>query len=65
MNWKIWICVPVVYGLFSLWYFNWQGPLTQAEVEHFMATFPKQEGSSHTDGTPGFWSRTMAKNSSC
>ena len=49
MNWKIWICVPIVYGFFSLWYFNWQGPLTQSEVEHFMVQFAKQEGSSHTD----------------
>ena len=49
MNWKIWICVPIVYGFFSLWYFNWQGPLTLPEVEHFMAQFAQQKGSSHTD----------------
>ena len=48
MNWKLWICVPIVYGLFSLWYFNWQGPITQPEVEQFMAQFAEQEGSSHT-----------------
>ena len=36
MNWKIWICVPITYALFSLWYFNWQGPLTKAEIDNFM-----------------------------
>ena len=49
MNWKIWICVPIAYGLFSLWYFNWQGPITQPEVEHFMAQFAEQEGSRYTE----------------
>jgi hypothetical protein len=49
MNWKIWICVPVFYGLFSLWYFNWQGPLSQQEVDTFMARYTQQAGSEHTD----------------
>ena len=32
MNWKIWISVPALYAVFSLWYFNWQGPITQPEI---------------------------------
>ncbi len=49
MIWKIWILVPVLYGLFLLWYFNWKGPLTPDEVEVFMASFEQFEGSEHTD----------------
>ena len=48
MNWKIWISVPVLYAVFSLWYFNWQGPLTQAEIERFFAAFEPQTGSEQT-----------------
>ncbi len=49
MSWKIWILVPILYGLFSLWYFNWSGPIAAAEIEPFMAAFDKAEGSQHTD----------------
>lgn len=49
MNWKIWICVPVLYGVFSLWYFNWNGPITSGEIDKFMMTFNQGEGSKHTD----------------
>ena len=49
MNWKIWICVPITYALFSLWYFNWQGPLRQAEIDNFMTQFAENSGSEHTD----------------
>jgi len=48
MNWKIWIAVPVLYGVFSLWYFNWQGPVTPEEIDRFMAAFDKVEGSKNT-----------------
>lgn len=37
MQWKIWIWVPIVYGLFASWYFNWQGPLSDAEIESFVS----------------------------
>ena len=37
MSWKIWMLVPIVYGLFSLWYFNWKGPLTTNEIDRLMA----------------------------
>ena len=44
MNWKIWISVPALYGVFSLWYFNWQGQITQPEIERFVASFETQAG---------------------
>ncbi len=28
----IWVCALVLYGVFSLWYNNWRGPLTHAEI---------------------------------
>ena len=49
MSWKIWMLVPIVYGLFSLWYFNWKGPLTTNEIDRLMATFDEVEGTEHTD----------------
>ena len=49
MIWKIWILVPILYGVFSLWYFNWSGPVTPDEIEKFMEAFNKAEGSQHTD----------------
>lgn len=48
MNWKIWISVSILYAAFCLWYFNWQGPLTQPEIDRFIASFDSQEGSQHT-----------------
>lgn len=46
---KIWILVPILYGLFSLWYFNWSGPITAAEIDSFMSAFDNAEGNQHTD----------------
>jgi hypothetical protein len=34
--WWIWPVVVVSYVLFRLWYDNWRGPLTQAEIDKFM-----------------------------
>ena len=48
MMWKIWILVPIVYGIFSIWYFNWRGPITFEEVDAFMVSFDQVEGSEHT-----------------
>lgn len=45
MNWKIWLFVPIAYLAFALWYFNWQGPLTEDEIEAFFATYERQQGS--------------------
>jgi len=49
MSWQIWILVPIFYGLFSLWYFNWQGPVTQAEIDGFLDSFAESTGSKHTE----------------
>ncbi|MFT7220649.1 MAG: hypothetical protein ACI8Z1_002268 [Candidatus Azotimanducaceae bacterium] len=49
MIWKIWILVPVIYGAFSLWYFNWRGPISSSEVDAFMSSFNESKGSKHTD----------------
>ena len=47
--WKIWILVPIVYAIFSFWYFNWRGPITPEEVDAFMVSFNQIEGREHTD----------------
>ena len=47
--WKIWIFVAVLYGVFSLWYFNWAGPITSSEIESYMTAFQNAEGNQHTD----------------
>ena len=49
MNWQIWILVPIFYGLFSLWYFNWQGLVTQAEIDEFLDSFAELEDGKHTE----------------
>ncbi len=49
MTWQIWLAVPLLYALFSTWYFNWQGPVTPEEVDKFVASFKQMEGSKHTD----------------
>ena len=49
MVWKIWLLVPLIYTLFSLWYFNWQGALTPVEIDRFMAAFEELEGNKDTD----------------
>ena len=49
MIWEIWILVPIVYGLFSLWYFNRKGPLSPQEIDQLMASFDEVDGSRHTD----------------
>ena len=48
MNWKIWVWVPLLYGLFSLWYFNWQGPLNEEEIEKVMQVFDGQQETANT-----------------
>jgi hypothetical protein len=36
-GWMIWGGALALYGLFRLWYDNWRGPLTQAEIDAFLA----------------------------
>ena len=31
----IWLAAIAAYGVFSLWYNNWRGPLTPEEIEHY------------------------------
>ena len=49
MTWQIWIWVPVVYGVFSLWYFNWQGPVTQQEIDEYLNGFSELEANKNTE----------------
>jgi hypothetical protein len=45
-GWWIWAAALALYGVFSLWYGNWRGPLTPEEVERYMqraATNPQLE----------------------
>ena len=49
MSWQIWILVPIFYGLFCLWYFNWKGPVTQDEIDKFMGRFAGLEANKHTE----------------
>ena len=34
--WWIWIAALALYGVFSLWYNNWRGPLTPAEIDSYV-----------------------------
>ena len=36
-GWVIWGGALALYGLFRLWYDNWRGPLTRAEIDAFFA----------------------------
>lgn len=36
-DWLIWGTALALYALFRLWYDNWRGPLTQAEIDAFLA----------------------------
>jgi hypothetical protein len=49
MSWQIWILVPVFYGLFCLWYFNWRGPVTKDEIDQFLDIFAELEANKHTE----------------
>ena len=46
-GWVIWAIVAALYGAFRLWYDNWRGKLTPAEIETY---FAKLEG--RADTTP-------------
>ena len=49
MSWQIWIWVPVLYGLFCLWYFNWRGPVTRDEIDKFLDVFAELDANKHTE----------------
>ena len=45
----IWLAAAALYGMFLYWYFNWSGPLSEAEVEQIIGRFSEQSGSGKTD----------------
>ena len=49
MSWIIWILVPIIYGLFCLWYFNWRGPVTRDEINRYVDRFTELEANKHTE----------------
>ena len=49
MSWLIWMLVPIVYGLFCLWYFNWKGPVSQDEIDEFVDKFAELETNKRTE----------------
>ena len=46
--WWAWPVAAALYLVFRLWYDNWRGPLSQAEVEHFMQRAVAAPGAEHT-----------------
>jgi hypothetical protein len=36
MTWWLWACTAAIYALFRLWYDNWRGKLTPAEIDMYM-----------------------------
>jgi len=47
--WWIWGVALAIYAVFMLWYHNWRGPLTPAEIEAFLARTAQLKISGHTD----------------
>lgn len=43
MNIWIWAGVAILYLIFSLWYFNWKGPLTTEEIDGFTEAIASSE----------------------
>ena len=47
--WWAWPLALAVYLVFRAWYDNWRGPLSQAEIEAFLAETAKTKVGEHTD----------------
>ena len=47
--WWIWLVALAVYVIFRLWYDNWRGPLTQAEIDAFMTRAANSPTGGYTD----------------
>jgi hypothetical protein len=45
----IWLGAALLYGAFRLWYDNWRGPLTAAEVDDFVARLAQSPGAAVND----------------
>lgn len=47
--WWAWLVALAVYVAFRLWYDNWRGPLTQAEIDSFMAKATESKMGEYSD----------------
>jgi len=47
--WWVWLVALVLYGAFRLWYDNWRGPLSPAEIEAFMAEAARTRLNDYSD----------------
>jgi len=47
--WWVWLVALAMYGLFRLWYDNWRGPLSPAEIDAFMAEAARAPSGGYTD----------------
>ncbi len=47
--WWVWPLALALYLVFRAWYDNWRGPLSQAEIEAFLAETGKTKVGEHTD----------------
>lgn len=49
MNWWIWGCALLAYGLFRAWYDNWRGPLRPEEIEACLGKLRGTPSAEHND----------------
>ena len=49
MNIWIWTGAAVLYLIFSIWYFNWKGPLKPDEIDRYVTRFAENSAQSPTD----------------
>ena len=49
--WWVWLLALALYGLFRWWYDNWRGPLTESEIDAFLAGSGQTKVGEHTDLT--------------
>lgn len=47
--WWVWLVALLLYGGFRLWYDNWRGPLTKAEIDALMAEVGRNRVNHHSD----------------
>ena len=47
--WWVWLVALLLYGAFRLWYDNWRGPLSKAEIDAFMAKAAQLQINQYTD----------------
>ncbi len=47
--WWVWLLALALYGAFRLWYDNWRGPLSKAEIDAYMAEAARTRLNQHSD----------------